>query len=122
MDATTIPAELVANYGALTVFFAFGIALLGYYVFRVEPENRKYNRELNSTIMEQVALSRQALETSNEVIRMNNDEMRENRLSHQRIGERLECVEDAVKVHDTRAIDIAKDVAVIKAKCEEAHP
>lgn len=109
-------ARVVSDLGVLAAFFVVVISIVGFYLVKVLPEDRKYSRTLNQTILEQVALSRQALETSNLVIEQNSDEMRANRESHKRLGERLEAVEDCLHAHDLRAEAIAKDVAVIKER------
>lgn len=111
-----VTPDAVTQYGPLVIIFTLVAAFAVYYYWKVWPEDRKYQRDLNGAILEQVALSRQALETSNLVIAQNSDELRESRGSHTRIGERLGCLEEKVERHDERAEQISKDTQAIRTK------
>lgn len=103
------------NYGALVVFFAVVLGLIIHWYVKRYPTELAERNKLFQILLEQVALSRQALETSNQVITQNTNEMGETRLSHVRLGERMECVEDSLIRHDSRAEEIAKDTSAIRS-------
>jgi hypothetical protein len=111
----TTPQQIL-DFGVTTVLIALVLSVTGYYLMKILPGDRQYQRKLTETIVEQVSLSRQALETSNEVIRMNSSEMKDNRLSHSRIWGRLGSLEAKVERHDERAEEIAKDTQAIRTK------
>jgi uncharacterized coiled-coil protein SlyX len=107
-------ASSVLNYGALVVFFAVSLGLIVHWYVKRYPKELAERNKLFQVLLEQVALSRQALETSNQVITQNTSEMAETRASHIRLGERMGGMEDSLVRHDARAEEIAKDTTVIR--------
>ena len=118
MDGIPMPdisLDAINNYGPLAVVFAVVLAILVHWYFKRYPDERREQQNRDQMLFEQVALSRQALETSNLVITQNSEELREARSSHHRLGERMGCLEETVVRHDQRAEQIAKDTAQILA-------
>ena len=101
----------VLNYGALVVFFVVVMGIALHYYLRVRPKEHAAREQRDEILLQQVTLATKAIETSNLVIAQNSDEMRENRASHNRINDRLVCVEDEMK-------KVAIDTAVIRSKVE----
>ncbi|MDY0341030.1 MAG: hypothetical protein RBS17_07440 [Coriobacteriia bacterium] len=116
-----ITPDVVSNYGALTIFFAFVLSLIGHWYFKRYPREQKERSEMMNLLVEQIVLSRQALDTSNLVIKQNIDESKEARGSHQRLGERMKCVENSLAHHDYRAEEIAKETHATRTEVAEVR-
>lgn len=102
-------------YGPLTIMFIIALGLFVHWYTVRYPKEREAQSEITRMMWEQLGLARSALETSNLVIEQNSSEMHENRVSHGRIGERLESVESLLSRHDERAEQIAKDTTCIRS-------
>lgn len=110
--------EMVSQYGPLTVVFVVVLGLVLHWYFKRYPDEQKARENRDKMLFEQVALGRQALETSNLVIQQNSEHIKDGIHSHQRLGERLEVVEGTLQRHDQRAEGICTTLAEIKAKLE----
>lgn len=113
-----VTPEAVGQYGPLTIVFVVVLGLILHWYFKRYPEERDAQHTRDQMMFEQVALSRQALETSNMVIQQNSEHLKDSTHSHQRLGERFECVEGTLDRHDRRAEQIAQDLTAIKTKLE----
>lgn len=116
-----ITPEVVNNYGALTVFFAFGLGLIGHWYFKRYPREQEERSEMMNLLVEQIVLSRQALDTSNLVIKQTIEESKEARVSHQRLAERMECVGASLERHDARAEEMARDTNATRGDVAEVR-
>lgn len=114
----TVAYNTVAEYGVLVVIATIFLGYIAYYLWKERPEDRKYQRQMADMMVTQITLGTQALETANEVIRQNSDEMKDARSSHMRLGERMGALEVIVCDHDRRAQEISRDIAVIKTKLD----
>lgn len=110
--------DTVAEYGVTLVIATIFLGYIAYYLWKERPEDRKYQRQMTEMMVKQVTLSTQALQTANEVIRANSDELADTRHSHTRLGERIGGVEHVLTAHDERAQGICRDIAVIKSRLE----
>lgn len=110
-----ITPEIVTNYGPLIVFFAFVLGVIAHWYFKRYPNEQKERSEMMKLLIEQIVLSRQALDTSNLVIKQNIEEFKDTRSSHQRLWERMEILESILTRHDMRAEDVARDTNATRA-------
>lgn len=99
--------ESVSQYGPLTIVFVVVLAIFLHWYFQRYPKEREERHQRDQLLFEQVALSRQTLETSNLVIQQNSEILKDSAHSSQRVVERLGCLEDVMERHDSRAEKIA---------------
>jgi H+/gluconate symporter-like permease len=134
VEGISATAKMAVDYGlavtiavcvvGLTVYFA--LKLVPQWITRKsdqEEEDRRYWRKLSETMSEQIALSRQALETSNAGLERNNIVL-ESAMSAQAVtiqelkhmSRGIDTLSACMNEHDNRAIQIARDVAVVASK------
>lgn len=113
-----VTPEAVYQYGPLTIVFVVVLGLLLHWYFKRYPDERAAQQNRDQLLFEQIALSRQALQTSNLVITQNSELHKETVHSNTRVGERLECVEDVLARHDSRAEKIAIETSKAAANTE----
>lgn len=119
MDPTKyLTPDAVGQYGPLTIVFVVVLALILHWYFKRYPAEQTAREKRDQMMFEQVALSRQTIELSNHVITQNSEHLKEAAHSNQRIGERLECVEDVLTRHDSRAEKIALESSKAAANTE----
>lgn len=114
--APVINFDTIANYGLGVVLLTIVISFIVYYIWKVWPEDKRYQRQLQDTMTTQMALSIEVIRSNSTVVAQNSEMLKETQSSHQRIGERLECLETDIGAHDKRAEGMSRDITAIKTK------
>lgn len=114
-------AKTIGELGVMSVISAVAIVLCVWWIFKVRPKEQEEDKRNKEILLQQVTLSRVALENSTEVIKQNTqawtESMAENRSLRKELGVLKGAVHDlteSIGRHDCRSENIARDLAILK--------
>lgn len=111
--------KLISDYGIVVVFLGGIILVIVKYLPRLMNvwfSRLESKNSANDLILETVRNNTQIIANNSKVIENNTVAMNRNTDNYEKIDGTLERLNDNICVHDIRAVEIAKDIAVLKER------